>query len=64
LQQVFLKRGHNSEAVALLLGTTLWIVLSSLPYLWPFVVAVAWVMSLGLALTARYRVGWKRTEEV
>lgn len=64
LQQVFLKRGHNSEAVALLLGTTLWILLSSLPYLWPFVVAVAWVMSLGLALTARYRVGWKRTEEV
>jgi len=36
--------------------------LSSLPYLWPFVVAVVWVLSLGLALTARYRVGWKRKQ--
>ncbi|MGH9875348.1 MAG: hypothetical protein ACRD9S_23075 [Pyrinomonadaceae bacterium] len=62
IQRVFVK-SNNSEAVALLLGTTFWITLSSLPYVWPFVVAVIWVMSLGLALTARYRVGWKRTEE-
>jgi hypothetical protein len=61
LQQSLFKHRGKSEAVALLLGTTLWIVLSSLPYLWPFVVAVAWVISLGLALTARYRVGWKTT---
>ena len=31
---------------------------------WPFVVTVVWVMSLGLALTARYRVGWKRHQAV
>lgn len=62
LQRIFVKRNRNSEAVALLLGTTLWILLSSLPYVWPFVVAVAWVLSLGLALTARYRVGWKRQQ--
>jgi hypothetical protein len=64
LQRTFVKRDQNSEAVALLLGTALWIVLSSLPYVWPFVVAVAWVLSLGLALTARYRVGWKRQQPV
>lgn len=58
-----LKNQKNSEAVALLLGTTVWILLSSLPYVWPFVVAVVWVLSLGLALTARYRVGWKRKQE-
>jgi len=60
LQRKFLKVGKNSEAVALLMGTTLWITLSSLPYIWPFVVAVVLVTSLGLALTARYRVGWRR----
>jgi len=64
LQRMFARRNRNSEAVALLLGTTFWITLSSLPYVWPFVVAVIWVISLGLALTARYRVGWKRPEEV
>ena len=64
LQRTFIKRNKNSEAVALLLGTTFWIVLSSVPYVWPFVVTVVWVMSLGLALTARYRVGWTQTQEV
>ena len=63
LQHIFVKRNKNSEAVALLLGTTFWITLSSLPYIWPFVVTVVWVISLGLALTARYRVGWKRPQE-
>jgi len=64
LQRQLLRKVKNSEAVALLLGTTFWIALSSLPYLWPIVVAVVFVTSLGLALTARYRVGWKRRPEV
>jgi hypothetical protein len=64
LQRNYVRVGKNSEAVALLLGTTLWIVLSSLPYVWPIVVAVVMVTSLGLALTARYRVGWKRRQRV
>jgi len=63
LQRKFVKRDKNSEAVALLLGTTFWIELSSLPYVWPIVVAVVLVTSLGLALTARYRVGWKRRQD-
>ncbi len=63
LQRKFVKRDKNSEAVALLLGTTFWITLSSLPYVWPIVVAVVLVTSLGLALTARYRVGWKRRQD-
>jgi hypothetical protein len=61
--QRLLKNRKKSEAAALLLGTTVWIILSSLPNVWPFVVAVVWVLSLGLALTARYRVGWKRKQE-
>jgi hypothetical protein len=63
LQRKFVKSGKNSEAVALLLGTVFWIALSSLPFVWPVVVAVVLVTSLGLALTARYRVGWKRRQE-
>lgn len=62
LQRKLLKTGKSSESVALLLGTTFWITLSSLPYIWPVVVAVVLVTSLGLALTARYRVGWRRQE--
>jgi hypothetical protein len=64
LQRKLMKNGGNSESVALLLGTTFWIFLSSLPYVWPFVVAIVLVISLGLALTARYRVGWKRRQQV
>lgn len=63
LQRRLLKNGSNSEAVALVLGTTFWITLSSLPYIWPIVVAVVFVTSLGLALTARYRVGWRRPQD-
>jgi hypothetical protein len=52
----------QSESVILLLGVVFWIVCSSLPYLWPFVQAGLFVTSLGLALTARYRIVWKRTQ--
>lgn len=62
IQRKFVNNGKNSETAALLMGTTFWILLSSLPYVWPFVVAVVWVLSLGLALTARYRVGWKNRQ--
>jgi hypothetical protein len=60
LQRKFLKVGGNSEAVALLAGTIFWITLSSLPYIWPFIVTLILVTSLGLALTARYKVGFSR----
>ncbi len=63
LQRKLMKNGSNSEAVALVLGTAFWITLSSLPYIWPLVVAVVLVTSLGLALTARYRVGWRRPNQ-
>jgi hypothetical protein len=64
LQRNYIPVGRNSESVALLIGTVFWITLSSLPYIWPLVVAVLVVTSLGLALTARYRVGWNRSQPV
>lgn len=62
LQRKFLPIGRNSESVALLLGTSFWMVLSSLPYIWPLIVAGMIVTSLGLTLTARYRLGWSRSQ--
>jgi hypothetical protein len=50
----------QSESVTLVLGVAFWIIWSSIPYIWPFVQAGLLVVSLGLALTARYRIGWKK----
>jgi len=55
LQRNYVRFGNNSEAVALLLGTTFWVLLGSLPYVWPFMAAFILIISFGLALTARYR---------
>src|SRR5215217_3842567 len=55
LQRKYVPLGKNSEAVALLLGTSLWVLLTSLPYVWPFMATFILIISFGLALTARYR---------
>jgi hypothetical protein len=62
LQRKYVPIAKDSEAVALLLGCGFWVLLTSLPYVWPFVVSFIWVISLGLALTARYRVGWNQVQ--
>ena len=61
LQRRFLPR-LQSESVTLLLGVTLWAILASLPYVWPIVIAGLVVVSMGLALTARYRISWKKPQ--
>jgi len=60
LQRRFLPR-LESESLTLLLGVAFWVVLASLPYVWPIVIGGMIVVSLGLALTARYRINWKKT---
>ena len=55
LQRMLLREERRSESVALLLGATFWAVALALPYVWPFLVLCLVVVSLGLALTARYR---------
>ena len=62
LQRLLLPEGKRSESIALLLGAAFWAVVLSLPYVWPLVVAGLLVTSMGLALTARYRLNWKRME--
>ena len=59
LRRRFLPR-VQSDSIALLVGVLFWVALESLPYVWPFVMAGLIVVSLGLALTARYRISWKK----
>jgi hypothetical protein len=49
------------ETLKLLLGVAVWIVLCSLPYVWPVMVIGLFIMSLGLTLTARYRLSWSKS---
>jgi hypothetical protein len=64
LQRRYVSFSRNSESMALLLGTLFWATLSSLPYVWPLVVGVILVLSLGLALTAGRRRAWKKAPAV
>ena len=52
----------KSESVILLFGVAFWVVMASLPYVWPIVDAGLLLVSLGLALTARYRLSWKKSD--
>ena len=52
----------KSESVILLLGVTFWVMMASLPYVWPIVDAGLLLVSLGLTLTARYRLNWKKSD--
>jgi hypothetical protein len=60
LQRQFFKPEKHSESITLLIGAGFWAIVLSLPYIWPFVVAGLLVASLGLSLTARHRLNWKR----
>ncbi|HEY0170903.1 MAG TPA: hypothetical protein VGB98_07760 [Pyrinomonadaceae bacterium] len=60
LQRLLLHESRRSESVALLLGAAFWALVLGLPYVWPFLVLGLVVLSLGLALTARYRLGRRR----
>jgi hypothetical protein len=59
LQRKYVALGRNSRSRGVVAGNGLWVLLTSLPYVWPFMAAVILIISFGLALTARYRVGWK-----
>jgi hypothetical protein len=53
----------KSESITLLIGVVFWVAITSLPFVWPIVIAGLLVTSLGLALTARYRISWKKASE-
>jgi hypothetical protein len=59
IERRLLPEGKRSETFALLAGAAFWTLMLSLPYVWPAVVAGLLITSLGLALTSRYRIGWR-----
>jgi len=61
LQRRFLPR-IKSESITLLLGVAFWVAMASLPFVWPIVIGGLIVTGLGLALTARYRISWKKPQ--
>lgn len=63
LERHMLTEAKRSETVALALGALFWTLLLSLPYVWPVVVAGLLITSLGLALTARYRLNWRTAKK-
>jgi hypothetical protein len=62
LQKLLLPEEKHSESIALLLGVSFWAIVLSLPYVWPLALLGLMLISLGLALTARYRLNWKRAD--
>ena len=64
LQRLLWPEENRSESVALLLGAGFWAAVLSLPYIWTIIVAGLVVTSIGLALTARYRLGWRQTARI
>lgn len=61
IQKRFLPDGKHSETLAIFIGTAVWTLLLSIPYLWSFVSLVLISASLGLVLTARASNGWEKT---
>ena len=60
LQKRFLPDSKHSETLVLLLGSFVWTLLLSIPYLWTFALIALIAASLGLVLTARSSNGWEK----
>ena len=60
LQKQFLLDRKHSETLALFIGTFVWTLLLSIPYLWIFALILLISASLGLVLTARSNNHWEK----
>ncbi len=60
LQKMILPENKHSETLAILLGVVVWTIFLSVPYFWTFALLVLMSVSLGLVLTARSTVIWKK----
>lgn len=61
LQKMFLTEKKQSETIALFIGTLIWSVILSLPFIWTFAWVALLIASLGLVLTARSTNGWVKS---
>lgn len=60
IQKLLLPENKHSETVALLIGTVVWTMLLSIPYLWMLALIALIAASLGLVLTARSTNDWQK----
>jgi len=60
IQKRLLPEHKQSETYALLIGSFVWTLLLSIPYLWTFALIALIAASLGLVLTARSTNGWQK----
>lgn len=60
LQKNLLNEKNHSESVALLLGTFLWTLLTSIPYVGTLAVLMLFAVSLGLVITSRSANNWQK----
>lgn len=63
LQRLLFPARRGSESLALLLGVLSWVFLLSLPYVWTLIAGGLLVVSLGLGLTARTPMNWRRAPD-
>lgn len=61
VQRKFLPDHKHSETLALFIGTFVWTLLLSIPYLWTFALILLISASFGLVLTARSNNSWQKT---
>lgn len=61
LQKRLLPESKQSETLAILIGSTVWTILLSVPFLWVLALLILISASLGLVLTARSTAGWQKT---
>jgi len=60
LQKRLLPNNNHSETFALLIGTFVWTLLLSIPYVWTFALIALIAASVGLVLTARTTNDWQK----
>ncbi len=60
LQKRLLPNNNHSETFALLIGTFVWTLLLSIPYVWTFALIALIAASVGLVLTARSTNDWQK----
>lgn len=61
LQKIFLSDNKQSETMALFIGSFVWALILSLPFIWTFAWVALLIASLGLVLTVRSSNGWQKT---
>ena len=59
-QKIFWSDKNHSETFSIFIGTLVWTILTSIPYIWTVAVIFLFAVSLGLVITARTSISWQK----